>query len=151
VETQIWVSIVSLVGVLLGGGISYLVQASTQGRTDRRERVQRADERSEARRAEQVDLLRQFIRIAQKAESAAEDRNDSPEWKPAALDIVDELWVLERMIHVFFTQGLHERARAYVKALDRVLWEAPPDGTMWDFLQGPKVAFLDAARAELAR
>jgi hypothetical protein len=151
VETQIWVSVVSLAGVLLGGGISYLVQASTQRRADRRERDLRVDERSEARRAEQVELLRQFIRLAQQAESAAENRDDSPEWKTGALGIVDELWVSERLIHVFVTPLLHERARTYVKALDHVLWEEPTDGTLWDFLQRPKVAFLDAARAELAR
>jgi hypothetical protein len=151
VEIQVWVSIFSLVGVLLGGGISYLVQASTQSRTDRRERSLRADERAEARRVERVDLLRQFIRVAQRAEAAAEDRDGSAQWKASAREVVDELWVLERMFHVFFTPGLHQLARAYVKALDHVLWEEPGEGTLWEFLQRPKVAFLDAARAELAQ
>ncbi|WP_214406283.1 hypothetical protein [Pseudonocardia lacus] len=150
-EAQIWVSVVSLVGVLLGGAISYVVQASTQSRTDRRDRATRDDQRSEARRAEQVDLLRQFIRVAQQAERAAEERDGSPEWKSAARTVVDELWVSERMIHVFFPARMHELARAYVKALDGVLWDEPAEGTMWDVLRAPKVAFLDVARAELAR
>uniref|UniRef100_UPI001ABFD02B hypothetical protein n=1 Tax=Amycolatopsis kentuckyensis TaxID=218823 RepID=UPI001ABFD02B len=99
---------------------------------------------------EQLDLLRQFIRVAQQAERAAEDRKKTPSWKTAALDVVDELWVCERMIHVLFASTLHGLARAYVKALDHVIWQEPGEGSMWDYLRGPKVAFLDAAREELS-
>jgi hypothetical protein len=150
-QTQVWVAILSLTGVLLGGGLSYLVQTSVQRRADRSDQRRQAAERAEARRMEQLDLLRQFIRVAQQAECAAEDRDDSPSWKTAALDIVDELWVCERMIHVLFASSLHDLARAYVRALDHVLWQEPDDGSLWDYLQRPKVAFLTAAREELSR
>jgi len=59
--------------------------------------------------------------------------------------------VSERMFHVFFPPALHELARSYVEALDHVVWEEPREVTMWEHLRGPKVAFLDAARAELSR
>ncbi|WP_268747380.1 hypothetical protein [Amycolatopsis rifamycinica] len=36
----------------------------------------------------QLDLLRQFIRVAQQAERAAEDRDRTPSWETAALDAV---------------------------------------------------------------
>jgi len=150
-QTPAWASLLSLIGVLLGGGLSYLVQTSVQRRADRGDQRRQAAERAEARRAEQLDLLRQFIRGAQQAERAAEDRDGTPAWKTRALDVLDELWVCERLIHVLFDSSLHELARAYVRALDHVLWQEPEDGSLWDHLKGPKVAFLTAARAELSR
>lgn len=150
-QTQVWVSVFSLIGVVLGGGLSYLVQTSVQRRTERSDQRRQATERAEARRLEQLELLRQFIRVAQQAERAAEERDDTPAWKTTALDVVDELWVCERMIHVLFTSSLHDLARAYVRALDDVVWTEPAEGSLWDHLQGPKVAFLSAARDELSR
>ncbi|HET6703949.1 hypothetical protein [Amycolatopsis sp.] len=150
-QTQVWLAILSLTGVLLGGGLSYLVQTSVQRRNERSERRRLAAERAETRREEQLDLLRQFIRVAQQAERAAEDRKRTPSWKKAALDVVDELWVCERMIHVLFAPPLHGLARSYVTALDHVLWQEVDEGSLWDYLRGPKVAFLDAAREELSR
>ncbi|QKV77472.1 hypothetical protein [Amycolatopsis sp. Hca4] len=146
---QVWLALLSLAGVLLGGGLSYLVQTSVQRRNERSEQRRLAAERAEKRRGEQLDLLREFVRVAQQAERAAEDRAEEPSWKSAALDVVDELWVCERMIHVLFSGRLHGLARAYVKALDDVLWQEPAEGSLWDHLKGPKVAFLDAARDEL--
>jgi hypothetical protein len=150
VQIQVWVSILSLTGVVLGGVLSYLAQAGVQRRADRSDLRRRADERAEARRAERLELLREFIRVAQRAERAAEDRAGTPAWKASALDVVDELWVCERMIHVLFATALHDLARAYVRALDHVLWQEPEGVSMWDHLQGPKVAFLAAARDELS-
>ncbi|WP_206789349.1 hypothetical protein [Amycolatopsis sp. MtRt-6] len=151
-QTQVWLAVLSLVGVVLGGGLSYLVQTTVQRRNERNERRRLAAERVEKRREEQLELLRQFIRVAQQAERAAEDPSKKkPSWKAGALDVVDELWVCERMIHVLFAPALHGLARAYVKALDHVVWQEPGDDSLWDYLRGPKVAFLDAAREELSR
>ncbi|MDX8143948.1 hypothetical protein SK854_17650 [Lentzea sp. BCCO 10_0061] len=146
-----WPAILSLVGVLFGGGLSFLVQTTVQRRVERNEQSKLAAERADARRVEQLELLRQFIRAGQQAERAAEDRDDTAVWRTAALDVVDELWVCERMIHVLFASSLHELARAYVKALDHVLWQEPVSGSLWDHLKGPKVAFLAAARDEMSR
>ena len=150
-QTQVWVAILSLTGVVLGGGLSFLVQTTVQRRVERNDRRKQAAERADARRVEQLDLLRQFIRAAQQAERAAEDRDGTTAWKTAALDVVDELWVCERMIHVLFASSLHELARAYVQALDHVLWRKPVEGSLWDHLRGPKVAFLTAARHEMSQ
>ncbi|WP_410608435.1 hypothetical protein [Amycolatopsis sp. lyj-109] len=150
-QTQVWLAVLSLTGVLLGGGLSYLVQTSVQRRNERSEQRRLAAARAETRREEQLDLLRQFIRVAQEAERAAENRKKTPSRQTTALDALDELWVCERMIHVLFASNLHGLARAYVKALDHVLWQELEDGSLWDHLRGPKVAFLDAARDELSR
>jgi hypothetical protein len=148
-QTQLWVAILSLTGVLLGGGLSSLVQNSVARRVERNDVRRQTVERADARRTERLELLREFIKVAQQAERAAEDRDDTPAWKASASNVVDELWVCERMVHVLFASNLHELARGYVKALDHVLWRAPADGTLWAHLKGPKVAFLDAAREEL--
>ncbi|MDX3658009.1 hypothetical protein PV646_11925 [Streptomyces sp. ID05-26A] len=150
-QTQVWVAVLSLTGVLLGGGLSSLVQSSVARRVERNDVRRQTAERAAARRSEQLDLLREFIRVAQRAERVAEDRDGTPVWKTSALDVVDEIWVCERMIHVLFAARLHELARAYVTALDHVVWQEPAEGTLWEHLRGPKVAFLDAARDELSR
>jgi hypothetical protein len=146
----VWVSVASMIGVVLGGGLSYLTQLTTQRQANRNEDKRQANELAEARRAEQLDLLRQFIQTAQRAERLAEDRNGSSEWKTAAKNVMDDLWTCERVVHILFTPTLHEQARRYVKATNDVLWEEPADVSMWDYLQGPKTTFLDAARTELA-
>ena len=151
VQTQVWVAILSLTGVVLGGGLSFLVQTTVQRRVERNDQRKQTAERADARRAERLELLREFVRVAQQAERAAEDRDDTSAWKSRALDVLDELWVCERMIHVLFASSLHELARGYVKALDHVLWHEPAEGSLWDRLRGPKVAFLGAARDELGR
>lgn len=149
-HAQVWVSVVSVVGVLLGGVLSYLVQVTVQRRAERTEQRRQERERSEARRVERLELVREFIRVAQRAERAAEDRAlDPPDWRQSGLDVLDELWVCERMIHVLFASDLHALARDYVRALDHVMWRDLADETLWDHLRGPKVAFLDAARDQL--
>lgn len=149
-QTQVWVSVVSLTGVLLGSAVSYLAQLTTQRQAHRSEDKRQARELAETRRTEQLDLLRQFIQIAQRAERTAEDRDNGPDWHAAAKDVLDDLWIHERMFHVLFGRtDLHAHARAYVKALNHVIWEHPTDESMYKYLQGPKVAFLDAAHAEL--
>lgn len=59
------------------------------------------------------------------------------------------LVAIERMIHILFVSNLHDLAQDYVRALDHVLWQQPDDVSLWDYLQGPKVAFLAAAREQL--
>lgn len=148
-RAELWISLVSLAGVALGGGLSYLAQASTQRRSERRDERRQAEERAEVRRGERLELLREFIRLAQRAERAAEDADNSPEWTVRAQDTLDELWVCERMMHVLFPAPVHTLARAYLIALDDVLWRRPADISLWDHLRPSKVAFLDRARDEM--
>jgi hypothetical protein len=64
---------------------------------------------------------------------------------------MDTIWICGRLIQVLFSAPVHERARAYAKAIDHVLWEeASAVGStdpMWDYLQEPKAGFLNAVRA----
>lgn len=148
-QAEVWISLVSLAGVALGGGLSYLAQASVQRRSERRDERQQADKQAEARRSERLDLLREFVRLGQQAERAAEDNDSTSEWKTQALKTLDDLWVCERVIHILFPAPLHALARAYLVVLDDVLWRKPADLSVWEYLRPAKVAFLDRAREDM--
>ncbi|MGW1910466.1 hypothetical protein ACWCQS_06900 [Streptomyces sp. NPDC002076] len=157
-QTQVWAS---LVGVVLGGGLSYLAQITAGRQASRSEDKRHAADLAQARRVERLELLREFISVGQQAARIAEERDmaadwnaaGTPEWFAAARGVTDRLWVSERMIQVLFRRELYRHARAYADALDHVLWrepaEAEAEGSMWDCLQGPQNDFLEAARAEV--
>jgi hypothetical protein len=151
-QPEILVSLTSLIGVGLGGALSYLAQLTTQRHTHRREAALQARELAERRRAERLDVLRQFIEATQQAERAAGDKDDSAAWRTAAEEAMDRVWVYERMIFLLFGAALGDRAHAYARALNRALDRTVTEASRWDFvepLREPKVAFLAAAHEEL--
>lgn len=155
-SAQVWTS---LLGVLLGGGLSYLAQLTVGRQASRSEDKRQAAQLAEARRTERLGLLREFIALAEEGIRIAEKREDTadwesaatPEWLASARDLVSRLWVCERMIQILFRPELYEHARAYATAVDQVLWReyAYTEISMWENLQGPQVAFLRAAHAEI--
>ena len=157
-QTQVWTS---LLGVLLGGSLSYLAQLTAGRQASRSEDKRQASQLAEARRTERLGLLREFISIAEEGIRIAEKREDAADWAAAATpgwlasarDLVSRLWVCERMIQVQFSDRLYEHARAYATAVDQVLWrEYDHAGTsMWDHLTEPQVRFLREARTEVEK
>ncbi|MFB7509308.1 hypothetical protein ACFC0P_38930, partial [Streptomyces broussonetiae] len=81
---QIWVSLISLGGVVLGGSLSYLVQHRTQLSAERAEQRRQHIALSETRRTERLALLERFIEVAAEAERSAFSRpaefNDTHPW-----------------------------------------------------------------------
>ena len=71
---EIWSPVFSLVGVLLGGGLTPLTQRATQRTTERLEWQRQRAATVEARRAEQIQAIKEFISCAQAAERAAYSR-----------------------------------------------------------------------------
>ena len=154
-QTQVWAS---LIGVALGGGLSYLAQSSAARLASRNEERRERTQLAETRRAERLELLRDFIRIAQEGQRVAEEREFADDWQKAgtnqwfkaARGVVDRLFVCERVIQVLFPSDLHQRAWDYATAVDHVMWRQPDEiaagGVMWDLLQAPQRAFLAAAR-----
>ncbi|MEY9930970.1 HAMP domain-containing protein [Catenulispora sp. GP43] len=154
-QTQEWIG---LAGVAVGGALTYLTQFSTARLTSRNEDRRRADQRAEARREEQLQLLRDFITIAQQGVRIAEQREiaadwaaaGTPEWFAAARDVIDRLFVTERMIQILFSRDLYQRAWKYATAVNRVMWRDPDEiaegGRLWDVSDEPQTAFLNAAR-----
>lgn len=66
---QVWVSLISLGGVALGGALSFLVQFATQRSAERTEQRRQQTELSEARRAERLTLLERFVEPSEIAQT----------------------------------------------------------------------------------
>ncbi len=149
---QVWVSLISLGGVVLGGALSYLVQHRTQLSAERAEQQRQQTSLSEARRAERLALLERFIEVGAEAERSAFSR--PPEWERTddwfltTQDVMNRLWVAERLIRIQFPLPVHDAARAYFLDLNKTVWEGlPDDASVRDYLEENRLAFLDAARA----
>ncbi|WP_413757327.1 hypothetical protein [Streptomyces sp. MMBL 11-3] len=149
---QVWVSLISLGGVVLGGALSFLVQFTTQRSAERTERWRQQVELSETRRAERLALLERFVEVAAEAERAAFTRpgdwDEATPWFVTTQDAMNRLWVVERLIRIQFPLPVHDAARAYFLDLNRTVWEGLPEGeSVRDHLEDNRLAFLDAARA----
>jgi hypothetical protein len=149
---QVWVSLISLGGVVLGGLLSHLVQHRTQRSAERAEHQRQQNALAETRRAERLALLERFIEVAAEAERSAFGRpstfDDTHPWHSTAQDVMNRLWVAERLIRIQFPLPVHDAARAYFLDLNRTVWEGLPDGeSVRDYLEDNRLAFLDAARA----
>lgn len=103
---QVWVSLISLGGVALGGVLSFLVQFATQRSAERTEQRRQQTELSEARRAERLALLERFVEVGAEAERAAFSRphewDDTSAWFLTTQDAMNRLWVAERLIRIQF-------------------------------------------------
>lgn len=154
VAGEVWVSLTSLGGVALGGGLSFLVQDRAQRRNELAERRRERTGIAETRRAERLAMVERFISVAAEAERSAFSRpkawGDDTPWFVATQAVMNRLWIAERMIRVQFPLPVHDAARAYFLDLNRVVWEGPPGAeSVRDYLEDNRLAFLDAARAAL--
>lgn len=149
---QVWVSLISLGGVVLGGVLSYLVQHRTQRSAERTEQQRQQIALSETRRAERLALLERFIEVSAEAERCAYARpsewEDTDAWYLTTRDVMYRFWVADRLIRIQFPAPVHEAAHDHFLDLNRTVWEGLPDGeSVRDYLEGNRSAFLDTARA----
>ncbi|GAA1809730.1 hypothetical protein GCM10009682_34230 [Luedemannella flava] len=147
-------AIVSLGGVVLGGGLSYLVQSNTQRMSARVEQRKQDADRAESRRAERLTHLERFIAVAAEAERVAFSRPDTwtadDAWPTSAQEIMNRLWVAERMLQVLYPAGVHTAAREYFVRLNRAVWDGVPTlDDLYAELDELRGAFLAAARSAL--
>jgi hypothetical protein len=154
VSSEVWLSLTSLGGVVLGGGLSYLVQHASQRSAERVERQRQRAALGETRRAERLALLERFVGTAAEAERSAFSRPDGwagdDPWAVETQAVMNRLWVAERMIRLLFPLPVHDAARAYFLDLNRAVWQGLPEGeSVRDFLEDNRLAFLDAAREAL--
>jgi hypothetical protein len=152
---EVWISLTSLGGVVVGGLLSYLIQARTQRSAELAEQRRERTALAETRRAERIARLERFVEVAARAERCAftrptVDLHTDQEWLTGTQAAMDSLWVAERMIRLQFPQRVHEAARAYFLDLNRVVWQGLESGDVRDYLEHNRAAFLDAARAEIS-
>ncbi|MEU8213177.1 hypothetical protein AB0B85_28715 [Micromonospora sp. NPDC049044] len=144
----------SLGGVVLGGGLSYLVQYSTQRMSARIEQSKQNVARAEARRAERLAHLERFIAVAAEAERIAFDRPvdwaSGEPWPTAAQEVMHRLWIAERMLQVLYSVDVYTAARVYFERLNRAVWDGVPnlDG-LYAELDEVRGAFLATTRVAL--
>jgi hypothetical protein len=148
---DVWLALTSLGGVALGGGLSFVVQYATQRSAERAEERRQTVALSESRRAERLTQLQTFIEVAAEAERCAFTRPDgwadTDAWPVRTQDVMNRLWVAERMMRILFPLPVHDAALAYFLDLNRVVWEGLPDGeSVRDYLEAHRRDFLDTAR-----
>ncbi|MFE5258446.1 hypothetical protein [Streptomyces coelicoflavus] len=101
---QVWVSLISLGGVVLGGSLSYLVQHRTQLSAERAEQQRQQIALSEARRGERLALLERFIEVSAEAERCAYARpsewDDTHAWYLTTREVMARFWVADRLIRI---------------------------------------------------
>ncbi|QKW50462.1 hypothetical protein [Streptomyces buecherae] len=155
VSGQVWVSLISLGGVALGGVLSYLVQHRTQRSVERAEERRQRIALSETRRAERLAVLERFIEVSAEAERCAYTRpsewEDTDDWYLTTRDVMYRLWVADRLVRVQFPAPVHHAAHAHFLDLNRTVWKGLPEGeSVRDYLEGNRSDFLDTARAAMS-
>lgn len=151
---EVWTSVLSLTGVALGGGLTAFSQRATQRSAERLEERRRRAATEEARRAEQLQAIKEFIACAQEAERAAYSRpdawGDDDAWSGPAAATMTTLWVAERHLVLLCEPTLHASVHAYGRALNQAVWREIGDTEVNEHLEQHKAAFMTAARASLS-
>ena len=148
-DVGLYSSLTSLAGVLLGGGLSFVIQRFTQRAAERSEAVREEARRAETRRTERMAALDKFLVHAQDAERVAMDRHlDDPQWRSKADATMDRVWVSEKMIRILCSPAMHDAAHAFANELYHAIWEHR-DSEVGDFLAPSREQLLQAARNEL--
>ncbi|MEV0760416.1 hypothetical protein [Nocardia sp. NPDC050435] len=147
------VALVSLAGVALGTGFSFMLHRQTLRSTLELEDRRQHQQRLEARRLESIAAIEKFLISAQDAERVAVNCHDNGEsglkWRKAADRATDGLWIGQKRIEVLCSRELHRAAEAFASASADAIWKKPPNVKVWDFLQPARVRFLQAAHSEL--
>ncbi|WP_329055195.1 hypothetical protein OG738_17475 [Amycolatopsis sp. NBC_01488] len=150
---ELWTSIASMIGVVVGGGLTFATQRTTQRAVERvEERKQRAA-LQEARRTEQIRALLEFIRFAHEAEGVAHARPPSwdvgDDWYRTARPAMDGLRVAEKSVELLCTASLRAPTARYGRALNQAVWQERADMPIGEQLEPFRSAFLSAARLSL--
>lgn len=110
---------------------------------------------AEARRAELLAALNEYLARAQQAERAAYRRpepwgDDEEGWMSSAQQSMTGLWTADRAVALLCDEVLEEPLRAYGRALNQAVWRDIGDVEVNEHLEERKNAFMAAARKSLA-
>ncbi|MER5257351.1 hypothetical protein [Streptomyces sp. NPDC002855] len=152
---DVWGPVLSLAGVVLGGGLTAFAQRATQRSAERTEQRRQAVAEAESRRAEQLEVLKEFVAKAQEAERVAYSRpepwgDDENGWMTGAGPVMTALWTASGNVMLLCDEALHEPVRLYGYALNQAVWRGIGDTAVNEHLETHKAAFMTAARESLA-
>ncbi|MFW3475525.1 hypothetical protein ACN24M_30515 [Streptomyces microflavus] len=148
---DLWTSVVSLVGVALGGGLTALAQRATQRSAERVEERRQAVATTESRRAEQIEVLKEFVACAQAAERTAYRRpepwgDDENGWMTQTGPVM----TASGNVTLLCDEALREPVTTYGRALHAAVWRDIGDIEVNEHLEAAKTTFMNAARTSLA-
>jgi hypothetical protein len=150
---DLYASLTSLAGVMLGGGLSFVVQRMTRRTAERTEEIRLEAVRREARRSERMTAVQTFLANVQEVERLATDRHQhgagGPEWRRSAEAAMDRVWISEKVIRILCSPDMHEAAHTFTDALHDVVWADTLGCGVGDALAPGREACLVAARDEL--
>ncbi|MDN3254191.1 hypothetical protein ACFW4O_00450 [Streptomyces mutabilis] len=150
---DLWTPVASMVGVAVGGGLTYLTQLTTQRAADRAEEQRRTAALAEERRAERIRTVLEFVRFALEAEGVAHARplqwEVGDEWYRTARPAMDGLRIAENGVQLLCAPDLHAPATAYTRALNQAVWQEGDGTSVAELLEPFKAEFLAVARRSL--
>ena len=148
---DITLSIVSLVSVAVGGGISFVAQWVIQ----RLETQRHAATVAEARRVDRLSRLIEFLEAAQAAERIAMERaamrEPDNDWRQRAGIALDRLWTAQKTVHLLCSANVTEAAHSFARTVQDAVRGDEPDDPLWDQIRPSRRMFLDEARTDLDR
>jgi hypothetical protein len=150
---DLWTPVASMVGVTVGGALTYLTQRTTQRAADRAEEQRRAAALAEERRAEEIRTVLEFVRCALEAEGVAHARPPQwevgDEWYVTARPAMDGLRIAEKGVELLCAPRLHAPTTAYARALNQAVWQERTGESLAERLEPFKAEFLAVARHSL--
>ncbi|MFJ7073372.1 hypothetical protein [Streptomyces sp. NPDC098781] len=154
-----WTALAPLIGVLLGGIVSWLAQYALGRASERAEVRRNVRECAEARRSERLTHLIDFLSAVQEAERVAVDHYQhhlaDEQWQARARQTVDRMWVAQKTIHMLCASEINEAARRLAFAVQNVIREGPSDPgepqdeKIWAHIRPSRREFLDVVRDQL--
>ena len=146
-----WVTVTSLVGVVIGGMLSVITQRLTERSATHRFEATIL----EGRRRERLTHLINFIETAQEAERLAVSRHrhrpKRAEWAERTDAILDQLWVKLRAVQLLCPSEVSKAAHTLAWDLHRVLREGPGNQSVAEFLHSSRTKLIDLASRDLDR
>jgi hypothetical protein len=147
--STVWVTVTSLLGVLIGGGLSLLSQRLTEQSAGRRHTA----EILEGRRAERLAKITAFIETAQEAERVAIGLHthgaSGDAWLTRREYVLDQLWMRVRAVQLVCSEDVSEAAHALAVTLHTVVREGPGDSGVTASIRPARLNLIQVARSDL--
>jgi hypothetical protein len=149
--STVWVTVTSLLGVIIGGTLSLLTQRLAERSAARRHTA----EILEGRRAERLAKIIAFIETAQEAERVAISLHthsaSGDAWVKRREAVLDQLWIRVRAVQLLCSDDVSEAAHALAGKLHTVVREGSGDIGITAFIRPARLNLIEVARINLER